>query len=148
MCVFMKHFVHVSIAAPRANQLCLAELGLSFVSSYIICELCALACRGPVVCAEWPQLAFGCRTLWTRISFIVLLGLCACVRVCVRKMRRKYEWKCETRKEKKKLNINETSSPTFPRNTAIPTTTYYYCYLLWFARSKDMLKVEKEKKPK
>lgn len=79
------------------------------------------------VLSEWPQLAFDCRTLWTRTFFlfwVLWLCVCACACLCVcarRKMRRKYEWKWNAKgKEKRKnLNINQRHHLPFPVHTIL-----------------------------
>lgn len=98
----------------------------------------ALLCRGEVLSrssrAEWPQLAFGCRTLWTHFTFKERRGKCDV-----------NASENETRKEKKNKNkINERHH--------IPIPCFFLLLLFVMIRAfsvslcvcvKDMLKVEK-----
>lgn len=150
-CRVLQHFVYVSIALPsfallgaragwqltpslpaRARALCVVRV-YTYIYYIDFAE----------VLSEWSQLAFDCRTLWTRTFLFFESSGCACVpvRVCLCARGEKCDVNTsenETRKEEK--NEKQRHHLPFPF-----TRRFYYCYLLWFASLKDMLKVEKEK---
>lgn len=80
------------------------------------------------VLSEWPQLAFDCRTLWTRTFFffwVLWLCVCACACLCVCARGEKCDVNTsenETRKEKKNEKPEhkpETSSTIPPSHDSI-----------------------------
>lgn len=122
-------------AKPRANQHSVRPLSCGVPEVPFLIIDWALLCRGPVLSrssrAEWPQLAFGCRTLWTQFTF--------------QRAPRKCEWKWDAKRKEKQNKRGITSPhPMFLSIIVICYDSRVLCKCLRVCVCvKDMLKVEK-----